>query len=244
MHSSLPLCPASGSCSMKSGVFLLSLETFSDQWEGFFWELAHIQEHSGFTAVLQHLNAAYGAQVPLFLHQRPRLFFFLPFFLESRKRGHLMSVSLVGKKNKFEKWKLDGEKEPLFFFFFPLSPPPPVLLIANFGSDDNLILSLWVCETTPSVCFPLIRVIATNITATVPLDKLFYTKAKPFLGLIVTCLQLPWWSRTILHLITISIYLIWHCSHTTILIIICISSVSTRSRCVCERAASHYVFRQ
>lgn len=36
--------------------------------EGFFWELAHIQDHSGFTAVLQHLNAAYGAQVPLFHH--------------------------------------------------------------------------------------------------------------------------------------------------------------------------------
>lgn len=31
MHSSHPLCPASGSCSMKSGFFLLSLETFSNQ---------------------------------------------------------------------------------------------------------------------------------------------------------------------------------------------------------------------
>lgn len=36
--------------------------------EAFFWELAHIQEHSGFTAVFQHLNAAYGTQVPLFHH--------------------------------------------------------------------------------------------------------------------------------------------------------------------------------
>lgn len=36
--------------------------------EGFFWELAHIQDHSGFTAVLQRLNAAYGTQVPLFHH--------------------------------------------------------------------------------------------------------------------------------------------------------------------------------
>lgn len=36
--------------------------------KGFFWELAHIQEHSGFTAVLQRLNAAYGTQVPLFHH--------------------------------------------------------------------------------------------------------------------------------------------------------------------------------
>lgn len=68
MHSSHPLCPASGSCSMKSGFFLLSLETFFQPVEGFFWELAHIQEHSGFTAVLQRLNAAYGAQVPLFHH--------------------------------------------------------------------------------------------------------------------------------------------------------------------------------
>lgn len=34
--------------------------------EAFFWELAHIQERSGFTAVSQHLNAAYGIQVPLF----------------------------------------------------------------------------------------------------------------------------------------------------------------------------------
>lgn len=53
---------------MKSGFFLLSLETFFQPVEGFFWELAHIQEHSGFTAVLQRLNAAYGAQVPLFHH--------------------------------------------------------------------------------------------------------------------------------------------------------------------------------
>lgn len=36
--------------------------------EGFFWELAHIQEHSDFTAVLQRLNAAYGTKVPLFHH--------------------------------------------------------------------------------------------------------------------------------------------------------------------------------
>lgn len=32
----------------------------------------------------------------------------------------------------------------------------------------------WVCETTPSVCFLLIRVIATNIIATVPHDKLLH----------------------------------------------------------------------
>ena len=44
--------------------------------------------------------------------------------------------------------------------------------ITNVGSDDILILSLRVCETVPSVCFPLIRVIATNITATVSHDKL------------------------------------------------------------------------
>lgn len=36
--------------------------------------------------------------------------------------------------------------------------------ITNSGSDDILILSLCICETTPSVCLPLIRVIATNIT--------------------------------------------------------------------------------
>lgn len=33
MHSSHPLSPASGSCFMKSGFFLLSMETFSNQWK-------------------------------------------------------------------------------------------------------------------------------------------------------------------------------------------------------------------
>lgn len=36
----------------------------------------------------------------------------------------------------------------------------------------------WVCETTPSVCFPLIRVIATNIIATVPHDKLLHANVR------------------------------------------------------------------
>lgn len=59
--------------------------------------------------------------------------------------------------------------------------------ITNFGSDDILILSLWVCETTPSVCFPLIRVIAANITATVPHDKLLHANVWRLFGV--------WWTQ-------------------------------------------------
>lgn len=56
------------------------------------------------------------------------------------------------------------------FFFEGVYSLPQA--ITNVASDAILILSLWVCETAPSVCFPLISVIATNIKATVSHDKL------------------------------------------------------------------------
>lgn len=45
--------------------------------------------------------------------------------------------------------------------------PSLILAVMTFGFSAP-----WVCEATPSVCFLLIRVIATNIIATVPHDKL------------------------------------------------------------------------
>lgn len=134
----------------------------------------------------------------------------------SRKKGYLMSVSLVREERSFKN-ENSAEKARCHFFFF-LFLKTFSQTITNFGSDDILILSLWVCETTPSVCFPLIRVIATNITATVPHDKLLHANVwrlfRVWSAQVSSCPDVTEQQACIL--ITIrepAIYLTWHCSH-------------------------------
>lgn len=78
-------------------------------------------------------------------------------FFSSGKKGHLMSVPLAEKKEALKMKTRLWERVVQFLFFFGWGVLGFLWLlsqtITNFGSDDILILSLWVCETTPSVCF-------------------------------------------------------------------------------------------
>lgn len=82
---------------MKSGFFLIAGNIFSGV-ESFFWDLARVQEHLGFTAVLQCLKAAYGAQLAsshklntLLFHQERAAFFNVNFTeIERFQQGRIV----------------------------------------------------------------------------------------------------------------------------------------------------------
>lgn len=177
--------------------------------EVFFWELAHIQAHSGLIAVSQAFKRIWYSSTIVSVLKTLFVFFC---FCSSREKGYLMSL-LLGEKREVLK-NDDGPAREGWCSYFGLVSQT----ITNFGSDDILILSPWVCETTPSVCFPLIRVIATNIIATVPHDKLLHANVWGW--------RAVWWAEVsnctdvteqqCCILITIRrplAYLIWLCSH-------------------------------
>lgn len=157
----LILRPASGSCSMKSGFFLLFLETFSKPWKppSGIWPISRSAQAlqlslQAFKRSIWHSSTIVSPQKTLLFHLAKKDYF-----------------ASVARRDKVWKMKAGRKRLQLFRAFAPQT-------ITNSGSDDTLILSSWVCETAPSVCFPLIRVMAINIIATVPHDKLLHAKMR------------------------------------------------------------------
>lgn len=162
-HTDLILRPASGSCSMKSGFFLLLLEIFSKQWKppSGSWPTSRNAQASQLS--LQAFKCSIWCSSTIVSPLKTLLF-------HRAKKDYFVSVALE-RREKVWKMKAGCERLQLSRAFAPQT-------ITNSGSDDTLILSSWVCETTPSVCFPLIRVMAINIIATVPHDKLLHANVR------------------------------------------------------------------